>query len=396
MTRRLLILGASIYQIDAITIAKKLGLEVLTADNNLRNPGHAFSDRAYEISTIDTNEILKLAQREKIDGVIAPCSDASLLSAAVITRNLNLPGATPEVVDILCHKGRFRIFQRRHCLPHPDFQIMGPEWDHAACTPLPGPWVAKPCQGSGGRGVRILYNWDEARAAGLAASQASLDKNWVLERHLTGNHYTLEGIVEEGEIRWAVLTKRTAAPLPFAATVGHEIEKDPNLLERASRCVELCLSLVGYRCGVFDADLIDSNNDFVVLEATPRLGGNCLSRLIKVAAGVDLTELAVRFSIGEFGMPALPSVTQLTPAYVRLITSESGGTLHYNEQRLKEVRQVKDIVEAEIDHPSGSQVPPFRSGRDRIGHSIGFTSERRSAESVHIDFLRFVDYSIEH
>ena len=80
--KRILILGAGLFQIRGIKRAQQMGLEVLTADNNLGNYGHRFADRCFEISTLNRESIKQLAEREKVNGIATFASDIAMQSVA--------------------------------------------------------------------------------------------------------------------------------------------------------------------------------------------------------------------------------------------------------------------------------------------------------------------------
>ena len=79
----LLVLAASTYQLRTIRTAKRLGYRVVTTDNVPTNPGHALADQAYSTDTTDLEGVLAIARRERLDGVIAPCTDVAVPTAAV-------------------------------------------------------------------------------------------------------------------------------------------------------------------------------------------------------------------------------------------------------------------------------------------------------------------------
>ncbi|NMQ18946.1 hypothetical protein E4P82_06820 [Candidatus Competibacter phosphatis] len=108
MTRKtLLVLAASRYQIPIITTAKRLGYRVLTIDNVPDNPGHALADQACFIDTTDIQGVLAVARRERVDGVIAACTDVAVPTAAVVAQALDLPGISPDAARITCDKNLF-------------------------------------------------------------------------------------------------------------------------------------------------------------------------------------------------------------------------------------------------------------------------------------------------
>ena len=62
----------------------------------------------------------QIAKKEKIDGVLGVW-DKSVLQAAVIAKELGLPGNSPECVRQLMEKGSFRRLQKAAGVFHPDF-----------------------------------------------------------------------------------------------------------------------------------------------------------------------------------------------------------------------------------------------------------------------------------
>src|SRR5215471_11710961 len=92
MNKTLLVLGAGVYQIPAIETAKRLGYRVLTTDNVPENPGHALADRMFAVDTTDVARVTAIAERQQISGVIAPCTDVAVVTAALVAERLHLPG----------------------------------------------------------------------------------------------------------------------------------------------------------------------------------------------------------------------------------------------------------------------------------------------------------------
>ncbi len=60
--KKILMIGGSHFQIPAIKYARDVGYYVITADYSVNNPGHKYSHEYYNVSTIDKDAVLKLAQ----------------------------------------------------------------------------------------------------------------------------------------------------------------------------------------------------------------------------------------------------------------------------------------------------------------------------------------------
>src|SRR3954466_6107 len=110
--RTLLVLGASLYQLPIITRAKEMGLRVVTADYLPKNPGHALADAFHIVDTTDAEGILRVAREEKIDGVIAACTDVAVPTAAYVAQHLGVRGPSWRASSILCDKIAFRTWQK--------------------------------------------------------------------------------------------------------------------------------------------------------------------------------------------------------------------------------------------------------------------------------------------
>src|SRR5512136_1729181 len=104
MNKTLLVLAASRYQLETIRCAKRLGLRVITLDNLPDNPGHLEADRCYNIDTTDMEAVLDAARKERIDGVIAACTDVAVPTAAFLAQELGLAGPPLESARIVCSK----------------------------------------------------------------------------------------------------------------------------------------------------------------------------------------------------------------------------------------------------------------------------------------------------
>ena len=73
--KRILFLGAAPSQIPPIEYAKSQGHYVITCDYLPENPGHKLADESHNVSTTDIEGVLALAEKLKIDGIVAYASD---------------------------------------------------------------------------------------------------------------------------------------------------------------------------------------------------------------------------------------------------------------------------------------------------------------------------------
>jgi biotin carboxylase len=280
-------------------------------------------------------------------------------------------------VDVLCSKLGFRDFLAAAGLPRPaHVELTGPQAP-ADLFAHHGVWVIKPDRSSGSKGIAIVRSPDDI--ARRYAEAAAFSKNGVVivEQFLDGAQGTCEGIIVDGRIGFHVVLDRLCAAPPHVATTA---QLAPSRLPAAGarRLVELLdevMARLAIRDGVFDCDFVWTGDEIILLEVTPRLGGNSISALIRAAyPGFDLAEYAVRLACDD-PLPPTPTGPG-RPAAARILGVASAGTLHYDEAAVAALRREPWIVDLVVDAANGAQVRAFVDGRHRVGEAIIVTASR--------------------
>ena len=96
MQRKIMILGASVYQVPLILTARKMGLYTIVASIPGGYPGFALADKVYEINTVDKVGILKVCQEEQIDGICTTGTDVAVATIGYVCQEMGLAGVSEE------------------------------------------------------------------------------------------------------------------------------------------------------------------------------------------------------------------------------------------------------------------------------------------------------------
>ena len=119
--KKLMLLGGIRYLLPVIDAAHKLGACVITADYLPDNIAHKYSDEYVNVSIIDRDAVLKVAQEKQIDGILSFGVDPGVVTAAYVADKMGLPSPPLKSVEILQNKDRFQIIFSRlmnyHCSP---------------------------------------------------------------------------------------------------------------------------------------------------------------------------------------------------------------------------------------------------------------------------------------
>jgi len=117
--KKILLLGGSTQQITAIEYEKKQGYGTILCDYLPDNPGQNYVGKFYCISTTDKEAVLQVAQKEKVDRVVAYASDPVAPTAAYVAEKMGLPTSPYKSVELLTNKDKFRAFLAEYnfCAP---------------------------------------------------------------------------------------------------------------------------------------------------------------------------------------------------------------------------------------------------------------------------------------
>ena len=89
--KKIMILGAGIYQVPLIKTAKKLGLYTIVVSIPGNYPGFELADKVYYENTVDDEKILEIAKEEQIDGIITTGTDVCVITSVKSAMLWDLP-----------------------------------------------------------------------------------------------------------------------------------------------------------------------------------------------------------------------------------------------------------------------------------------------------------------
>ena len=369
--KKILMLGGSAQQVVAIETAKKLGYYTVLCDYLTDNPGQYHADKFYLVSTIDKEAVLKVAQDEKVDGVIAYASDPAAPTAAYVAEKMGLPTNPYDSVEILCNKDRFRAFltENGFCTPYAKgFDKL--ENIRASQNEFKLPVMIKPVDSSGSKGIVRVNDWSQLDAAYAEALSFSRSKKVVVEEYLEKFGYQIagDGLVIDGKLVFRCFgndhfnPKCTNPYVPISASFPYNMPGEVH--DKIHAEIQRLVSLLHMQTSCYNFDIrIDSDYNVYLMEVSPRDGGNYIPQVIRHATGVDLIECAVKGAMNE---------EIILPAYKEEGFWSYFAVHSYCEGILKEIRfapevEKKHIIENHIIVKTGDHISPFTGANTTLG-----------------------------
>ena len=222
--KKLLLLGGSAPQIIAIQTAKRLGYNTVLCDFLPDNPGQHYADKFYLLSTTDKEAVLRVAQEEKIDGIVAYSSDPAAPTAAYVSEKMGLYGVPYKTAESFCEKHLFREFLKNNGFNVPwSIEITESTDDKTLeCVQLPA--IIKPTDSSGSKGVTVIRSAHEFVAARNYALQYARNHIAIAEEFVERDHpdvieaeiFVIDGAVAVWGLMSSVRDQHTNPLLPAA------------------------------------------------------------------------------------------------------------------------------------------------------------------------------------
>lgn len=372
--KKLMLLGGLRYLLPVIDAAHELGLHVITCDYLPDNIAHKYSDEYHNVSIIDKEAVLRLAQELQIDGIMSFAVDPGVVTAAYVQQEMGLPGCPYESVCILQDKARFRDFLREYGFNCPwSFGFSSVQEALAAAPQFSYPAIVKPTDSAGSKGVSRVESQEELPAAIKEAFSKSLGGHIIIEEFIekSGDSFGSDSFAIDGKLVFNGYYDQwfdQECPNPY--TPGAEIwpANIPDNAGTGLDCeLQRLITLLGIRTSIFNIEArVGTDGKAYIMEVSPRGGGNRLAEVIRMGTGVDLIANSVRAAMG---MPT-EGITQKgfdgSWAIIALHAEQDGVFDHLEIS--PELRA--HVVEESLLLKPGDMVRAFRGANDVIGHLI--------------------------
>ena len=284
---------------------------MIAVDRDPAAPGFRYADRRAIVSLDDEPALERLAEAERVQGVIAPGIDWAVGPAARIAARFGLPHPiSPETAVLSSSKLRQRERLAQAGVPQTRWKIVTEPDDEFGF-----PCVVKPPDRQGRRGLALVRSREELEAAVREALRASRSGLCLVEELAQGPEVTVTAFSRRGVFRPLTVMDR----LPLAHLwPSHRGEWATAVAERAARAL-------GIEEGPSSTQLRVGPEGPRVVELGARLGGGHDAELCEAALGIDLNGLALSAALGEEIEPERLAVRpRVAGACVYFIAGEPG------------------------------------------------------------------------
>ncbi|HSP74057.1 MAG TPA: ATP-grasp domain-containing protein [Gaiellaceae bacterium] len=362
---RLLVLGAGPAQIGLLRAAQELGLHTIAVDRDPSAPGFRFASRRAIVSTEDELNVERLADAERVDGLVSPGADWPVAVAARVAERLGLPHPiSPQTAVLATSKLRQRERFTECGVPQPRYAVCrsADEADDAV-REIGFPCVVKAPDRQGQKGLTLVGEPGELDAAIQTALAAARSGLVLIEELIEGPEVTVNCFWTQNSFTPLTVTDRNVSgPPAFGVALAHVWP--PERADGAVEAARAASAALGIEDGPVYVQLRLGPNGPQVVELAARVGGGHDAELCKAALGVDLNALTIRAALGEPIEPPQPE-PQVGGAVVRFLVAPPGPLQEV--AGLEQAEAVEGVRWVRVYREPGYVFVPLRRGADRAG-----------------------------
>ena len=379
--KKIMLLGGIHYLLPVIKAAHEQGYYVITADYLPNNVAHRYSDEYVNVSIIDKEAVLKVAQEKAIDGIISFGVDPGVVSAAYVQEKMGLPSMGPyESVRILQNKDLFRTFLAEHGfnVPYSKGYADKPTaiqdvTDKIAKGEWLLPLIVKPTDSAGSKGVSKVEKIEELEVAVEEAFDKSISGHIIVEQFIdkVGCSSDTDSFLLDGKFVFMSFNAQrfdVDAANPYAPCAYTWPSTFPNAESELSKELQRLMSLLNMQTSVFNIETrVSTDGKPYIMECTPRGGGNRLCEMLRYATGKDLITAQVRAAVGDAVdvETIMPDVETYQGHWAEII-------LHAKKSGVYEGIEIAnnlpaEVVEKDMWVRKGDKVEAFNGANNAIG-----------------------------
>ena len=323
--KKIVIIGANSFQNRLILKAKELGYETHVFAWQCGDIGEYTADYFYPISIIEKEEILKKCRLINPDAIASIASDLAVLTVNYVARNLGLT-ANSEICDrIATNKYEMRRALSEAGIPTPAFYKITEEAGLQKTLDYTHPWIVKPTDRSGSRGVTKVINRNELGQAIASAQEQSFEKSAIVEEFIDGTEYSAECISYKGIHHLLAVTEKFTTGAPHFIETGHLQPALTDVVQRENlkEIIFSALDALDIKYGASHSEFkITQDGGIRIIEIGARMGGDCIgSDLVFMSTGNDFVKMVIDVASGQ--KPEILQCTDPKPVAVRFIMNKS-------------------------------------------------------------------------
>lgn len=363
--KKVLILGVASVQMDAIKLLKDLGYETYACAMAKDGPGVAAADHFDIINILDVPKLIDHIKKNNIDIVYSVGSDLAMPIACRISEELSLPHFVSARAATICNNKELMRTELGNCKGNIPFEVIE---DSSVMPSIPTPFIMKPSDSQGQRGIFLINSLDEYRENFDSAKKYSRSGKVIVEKYVDGPELSVNAYLVNGDLKYMVASDRETWPqftgLIHKHIVPSLILKKETITKLEQVVTETC-SRIGINNGPAYFQIKVENDEPYIIEMTPRLDGCHMWKLLTYHTGVNLLKLTFEHLLNN-DTSELDKMSQTQPSYELEFFCQEPDTVMDQDK----FTVPKDSLTHFFYYETGEKIRPVNGRYEKVGYFI--------------------------
>lgn len=392
-SKKVMIVGASAWQVPIIQKAKELGYEVGVVDFNPNAVGIKYADRFFNVSTIDAIGVCKAAEKFGASGITTVATDMPMRAIAYTCDRLGLIGISEETALNATDKARMIKKFEEYNVPHPRYLIIEDKNIEWIKENIIYPCICKPVDNSASRGVVIVNNDSELRSGIEYSYENSRSGTVIIEELLVGREISVEVFAVNGSVHVIQITDKITTGAPHFVEMGHNqpSEVSATMYQEIYAIVAKTMLAVGIQNGPAHVEMMLTESGPKLIEIGARLGGDFITTdLVPLSTGIDILAATIRLACGD--------KVDIEPKFNRASAiryMKTGFGKIKSIIGLEETNKINGVYRASMLKNIGDMAEEICDSIDRVGYVIAQGESIEEASSICEKALKSITVKVE-
>ncbi|MDE5415840.1 ATP-grasp domain-containing protein [Alkalihalobacterium chitinilyticum] len=368
MKRKILILGVASVQMDAIVELKKLGYETYACAMANDGPGADVADHFKEINILDVQSVVNYIVENDISLVYSVGSDLAIPVSSQISERLNMPHFVSEQTARICNnKNLMRTTLGNDFKGNVKFQVVNSSEEEIE---LEYPFILKPADSQGQRGVRLINNSEEYLGSFYEAKKYSRSGLVILEQYISGPELSVNSYIVNGEVIFLIPSDRETWS-EYTGLVHKHVVPTVNLTTETSLELKNIIESASKKLGIYNGPVyaqmkLEQEQPYII-EITPRLDGCHMWNILNYYTGVNLLKLTFEHLINNDISELSKQREEVKCGYILEFICQQPNT---DANYLPYQKEIQNSIYNFNYYKQGENIRPVNGQFDKIGYFI--------------------------
>lgn len=365
--KKVLILGVASVQMDAILQLKEMGIETYACAQANDGPGSKVVDHFELINFTDKERVIEFINKHQIDCVYSVGSDIAMPISTAISETMTLPYFVSSYIAEICNnKNQMRNFLGKDFRGNVKYQVLQ---ESDTNIELEYPFIMKPSDSQGQRGVHLVNNFNEFQKHFEDAKKHSRSNLVIIEDYISGPELSVNAYLVDGNVVFMVPSDRETWPEFQGGLIRKHIVpsqfNNPILNRNLQELVQRTAARLGIKNGPLYFQIKLEDNEPYIIEVTPRLDGCHMWNILEYYTGVNLIKLTFEHLLNGSTQELQKYVDPVSKYSLEFICEEPNTYIDYSKYKIP-----SKALESLNYYDNGDLIRPINGRFEKVGYFI--------------------------